>query len=156
MRATSWILVTASCLVACSGSNGQSNSNVSGASSTGGNSSAVGGTGNGAGSTSQAGNPGTGGNKTNGRTVATDCPGTGGPSMVMLPQGYCIDSTEVTRSQYAAWLATTPALPTSSDANCGWKSTGSYSADAPCMAHSTYVCQGTACGNHPQVCVDWC
>jgi len=52
-------------------------------------------------------------------------------------------------------LATTPALPVSSDANCGWKSTGSYAADATCMA-GTNVCQGTACGNQPQVCVDWC
>ena len=59
------------------------------------------------------------------------------------------------RDQYAAWLATTPALPTSSDANCGWKSTASYNADATCMG-STDTCQGTDCGNHPQVCVDWC
>lgn len=76
--------------------------------------------------------------------------------MVKLPQGYCIDSTEVTRSQYATWLATTPVLPASTDANCGWKSTGSYAADATCMGLTPYVCQGTDCGNHPQVCVDWC
>ncbi len=76
--------------------------------------------------------------------------------MVKLPQGYCIDSTEVTRSQYDAWLATNPALPPNSDLNCGWKSTGSYAAGASCMA-STAVCQGTAaCVNQPQVCVDWC
>jgi len=92
-----------------------------------------------------------------GGSAAAGCPGNGGPSMVMLPQGYCIDSTEVTRDQYAAWLATTPTLPASTDANCGWKSTASYNADATCMANNpTYVCQGTACGNHPQVCVDWC
>ena len=96
----------------------------------------------------------TGGAETGGSATA-GCPGTGGSLMVMLPQGYCIDSTEVTQSQYAAWVATTPALPSSSDTNCWWKSTGSYAADATCMA-SGYVCQGTACGNQPQVCVDWC
>lgn len=96
----------------------------------------------------------TGGAATGG-SAAAGCPGTGGPSMVMLPQGYCIDSTEVTRDQYAAWLATTPALPASSDANCGWKSSGSYAADATCMTGGN-VCEGAACGNHPQVCVDWC
>lgn len=75
--------------------------------------------------------------------------------MVRLPQGYCIDSTEVTRDQYAEWLATGPALPASSNANCGWKSTGSYDTDPTCMTNK-YACQGTTCGNHPQICVDWC
>jgi formylglycine-generating enzyme len=67
--------------------------------------------------------------------------------------GYSIDATEVTRDQYAAWLATKPALPPSSDANCGWKST--HNPDTFCM-NGTNVCQGTSCGNHPQPCVDWC
>jgi formylglycine-generating enzyme required for sulfatase activity len=62
--------------------------------------------------------------------------------MVRLPQGYCIDSTEVTGAQYAAWLATNPALPDSTDANCGWKT--SYN-DAD---HST--------GDYPAGDVDWC
>jgi formylglycine-generating enzyme required for sulfatase activity len=73
--------------------------------------------------------------------------------MVQLPEYYCIDSTEVTRSQYATWLATAPALPPSNDELCGWKS--SYAPDTSCQA-GPLVCQGADCGNHPQVCVDWC
>jgi formylglycine-generating enzyme len=72
--------------------------------------------------------------------------------MVMLPEGYCIDSTEVTRAQYQAWLDTNPALPGSSDVNCGWKT--SFVPDANCMT-KPFVCR-SGCGNHPQVCVDWC
>ena len=49
------------------------------------------------------------------------CPGTGGPAMVKLPEGYCIDSTEVTRAQYAAWLATNPRLPPKDTGNCRGK-----------------------------------
>jgi sulfatase modifying factor 1 len=67
---------------------------------------------------------------------------------------YSIDATEVTRGQYQAWLATSPALPSSADPNCGWKSSGDYAADSTCMS-SPDVCQ-TECDDHPQVCVDWC
>jgi formylglycine-generating enzyme len=83
---------------------------------------------------------------------AGTCPGTGGPTMVMLPPGYCIDSTEVTRDQYAAWLTTNPST-SGQDAWCAWNT--DFTPDATCMAAS-YVCQGTGCENHPQVCVDWC
>jgi len=68
---------------------------------------------------------------------------------------YQIDATEVTREQYQSWVATNPALPSSSDTACGWKSSGSYAEDSDCMM-SPYVCKGTGCGHHPQVCVDWC
>jgi formylglycine-generating enzyme required for sulfatase activity len=86
------------------------------------------------------------------------CPATGGPSMVKLPKGFCIDSTEVTRDQYTAWLNRLPAptMPPSSDPICGWKSNASYAPNATCMANAEYVCQGAGCGNHPQVCVDFC
>ena len=95
------------------------------------------------------------GGATTGTSTASGCPGTGGPSMVKLPQGYCIDSTEVTRSQYAAWLSTISAnaINTQDSTNCSWNTT--FTPDATCMASSD-VCQGTACGNHPQACVDWC
>lgn len=72
--------------------------------------------------------------------------------MVRMPQGHCIDSTEVTRDQYALWLKASP--PTSGqDSWCSWND--SFAPDATCMSGSN-VCQGGACGNHPQVCVDWC
>jgi formylglycine-generating enzyme required for sulfatase activity len=93
---------------------------------------------------------------TGGTPNAPGCPGTGGPSTVMLPEGYCIDSTEVTRAQYQAWLDTNP--PTDGQiSDCTWNTT--FTPDASCMS-STYldsptVCQ-SGCDNHPQVCADWC
>jgi formylglycine-generating enzyme required for sulfatase activity len=114
------------------------------------------------GGTTVGGTPGTtapGGTSGIGDTTTTltliTCPVAPGPMMVSLPRGYCIDSTEVTRDQYAAWLATNPALPPSEDVSCGWKSKGSYAPDASCLEYAS-VCKGTTCGNHPQVCVDWC
>jgi formylglycine-generating enzyme required for sulfatase activity len=94
---------------------------------------------------------GTGGTGTGGTTGPGGCQGNGGASMVQLPEGYCIDSTEVTRSQYAAWLSTNPATDRQVS-DCTWNTT--FTADSTCMA-SSYVCQSN-CDNHPQVCVDWC
>ncbi len=71
--------------------------------------------------------------------------------MVLLPDGYCIDSTEVTQTQYRAWLASHPALPDATDDDCGWNTT--Y---APACTYLPRVCQGAACDSFPQVCVDWC
>jgi sulfatase modifying factor 1 len=77
--------------------------------------------------------------------------GTGGPAFVRLPEGYCIDSTEVTRAQYRAWLDSDP----STDGQPGKCSqNGEFEPDGACMVESD-VCQ-TDCENHPQVCVDWC
>jgi sulfatase modifying factor 1 len=95
-----------------------------------------------------AGGAATGGTATGG---STGCVSRGGPSMVPLPQGYCIDSTEVTRAQYAAWLATTPSTAGQNSA-CTWNA--SFTPDATCMSGSN-VCQ-SGCDDHPQVCVDWC
>lgn len=82
-----------------------------------------------------------------------DCtPSISSPPLVALPEGYSIDGTEVTRSQYASWLATSPSTAGQID-DCTWNA--AYSPDSACMA-STYVCQGDGCGNHPQPCVDWC
>ena len=78
------------------------------------------------------------------------CPRAGGPEMVLLPEGYCIDSTEVTRAHYRAWLEKNP-------------STGSQG--GPCQEDRTLVPDGaclarascqTDCDAHPQVCVSWC
>jgi formylglycine-generating enzyme len=69
--------------------------------------------------------------------------------MIPVLEGYCIDSTEVTRAQYAAWLNGNP--PTAGQiANCAWNTT--FAPDVSCTRSA---CQ-TGCDQHPQVCVDWC
>ena len=83
----------------------------------------------------------------NGGCVA--CPGTGGPTMVAIPvpngNHYCIDSTEVTRGQYAAWLATNPD-PADQTAVCSWNLVFHDSCDWP----------PGATNNHPANCMNWC
>jgi formylglycine-generating enzyme required for sulfatase activity len=74
-----------------------------------------------------------------------------GPASDAGTTNYKIDATEVTHGQYAAWLATNPALPSSTDANCGWNT--SYAPPSTCKSASS--CQ-TDCGHLPQECVDWC
>ena len=71
---------------------------------------------------------------------------------VSLPAGFAIDATEVTRGQYAAWLATNPSTAGQADV-CSWNA--SFTPDATCMATSS-VCQGAGCANHPQPCIDMC
>lgn len=77
------------------------------------------------------------------------CPSDAGPAMVRIPLTdggfYCVDATEVTQSQYAAFLAAT---------------TGNTSGQpAVCAGNVTYA---SACfdpiarPNHPVACVDWC
>jgi formylglycine-generating enzyme required for sulfatase activity len=69
-----------------------------------------------------------------------------------VPGAFAIDTTEVTRGQYAAWLATNP--PTAGQSTlCAWNTT--FTPDATCMAKPS-VCQGAGCATHPQPCVDWC
>jgi formylglycine-generating enzyme required for sulfatase activity len=62
--------------------------------------------------------------------------------MVGMPQGYCIDSTEVTASQYSAWLATTPST-TLMPSYCATSWKPSYR-------------PGSGTGNYPVANVDWC
>jgi formylglycine-generating enzyme required for sulfatase activity len=88
---------------------------------------------------------------TGGAAGAVASPGTGGPAMVRLPEGFFIDSTEVTRGQYEAWLATNPAT-SNQTADCTTNTT--FAPDAGCMGDSS-ACQGEDC-NRPQACVDWC
>jgi beta-galactosidase len=73
------------------------------------------------------------------------------PASLLLPAGFSMDVTEVTRSQYAAWLATNPSTA-GQPAGCQTNTT--FQPDATCMT-SPLVCTGT-CDTHPQVCVDWC
>lgn len=81
--------------------------------------------------------------------VALVCPGEAGVAeMVPLPAGFCIDSTEVTRAQYGAWLARAPNLADQSSECAG----NLDFAPAPgCQP----ACQAD-CDDHPQVCIDWC
>lgn len=60
---------------------------------------------------------------------------------------YSIDATEVTKGQYDMWLATIPALPASTDANCSYVT--SYAEQG-----TGYT--GTDADHHPVVYVDWC
>jgi formylglycine-generating enzyme required for sulfatase activity len=72
--------------------------------------------------------------------------------LVVMPEAYVIDATEVTRGQYEDWLATTPS--TSGQApECSWNTV--LQPDATCMSLES-VCSGADCDRHPQVCVDMC
>ena len=75
----------------------------------------------------------------------SDCPGTAGPKGVRVGM-YCIDATEVTRSQYAAFLTAMPARPNSIPS---------------CVSNSSYVPRSDwppAPGeqDRPVMAVDWC
>ncbi len=91
---------------------------------------------------SPSGGGGTGGA---GATGGSGCPGTAGPTMVQVPGGYCIDSTEVTNAQYAAFVAA--AVSTGGqDAWCTWNTTFTPSGGWP----------GTGKDGYPVAYVDWC
>ncbi|MEC7523059.1 MAG: SUMF1/EgtB/PvdO family nonheme iron enzyme [Myxococcota bacterium] len=72
------------------------------------------------------------------------CPSGMGPEMARLPEGFCIDTTEVTRGQYEAWLDTSPDVDRS----------------GACAENDdlTPSCHWPPGGNadQPVVCVDWC
>lgn len=72
---------------------------------------------------------------------ACGCPGTGGPTMVGMEKGYCIDSTEVSVSHYAAWLSTSPPTSLMPPYCSSWK--------------SAYTAAATTNLDHPAY-VDWC
>jgi formylglycine-generating enzyme required for sulfatase activity len=69
-----------------------------------------------------------------------------GPEMVYLPEGFCIDTTEVTRGQYKAWLETTPSTAGQPSA-CGDNENYEPSCNWPPADNEA---------NYPVVCVDWC
>ncbi len=89
--------------------------------------------------------PSTGGAATGGSATA-GCPGTGGPTMVALPLGYYIDSTEVTQGQYQTWLDTSPST-SNQTAVCAWNTTYTPSSGWPPTSSTL---------NYPVVYVDWC
>lgn len=68
------------------------------------------------------------------------------PEMVRLPEGFCIDKTEVTRGQYEAWVDSNPSVTAQAGS---------------CSSNSDYTptCNWTPGRNkeaQPVVCVDWC
>ncbi len=118
-----WMIASGALVAGCSGggtSNNSANAGTGGVLPNGG-----------AGSTGGSGT--VGGAATGGGPVGTGCTG----SFEQIENGLCIakmvtiqgptsgtdyqiDATEVTVGQYYAWLATNPALPPSTDENCGW------------------------------------
>lgn len=76
-----------------------------------------------------------------GMCPAGEASGGMGPDMVRLPEGFCIDTTEVTRGQYDAWLATDPSVA------------GQPSA---CSENTDFEPGCDSGDGQPVVCVDWC
>ncbi len=75
--------------------------------------------------------------------------------MIAMPEGFCIDSTEVTRSQYETWLSTNP--PTNTQPSfCSWNDDFAPESSGPTGWCDTSVWPPGSKGDHPVVCVDWC
>ncbi|EDM80324.1 protein kinase domain protein [Plesiocystis pacifica SIR-1] len=72
------------------------------------------------------------------------CPAGDGPAMVRIPEG-CIDSTEVTRAQYQAWLEAGPGTDGRASA-CDWNQSFEPTCGWPPGSNP----------DKPVVCVDWC
>jgi formylglycine-generating enzyme len=72
--------------------------------------------------------------------------------LVEVTGGYSIDATEVTRAQYAAWLATNPPAA-GQDPQCQGNDFTPSTSGGLCT--SAAWPPGTK-GEHPVVCVDWC
>jgi len=99
------------------------------------------------GTVGSGGAPGTGGISTTGGSGGntSGCPSGMGPAMVRLPDGYCIDATEVTRGQYKSWLSTGPAIDSSVLDCSSWKT----AFNPPCSLTVEN-------DQLPTTCVDWC
>jgi formylglycine-generating enzyme required for sulfatase activity len=95
-----------------------------------------------------------GGTGTTATTTQVTCPSSGGPVMVKLPDGYCIDSTEVTRGHYATWLATVSAATVNAQdaTTCGWNTSFDPTSDPSCDPNVFTDNRP----DQPQVCADWC
>ena len=65
---------------------------------------------------------------------------------VAVTGGYSIDATEVTRSQYEAWLATSPDPSAGQPPYCTWNASYTPQCEWPPATK----------GSHPVVCVNWC
>jgi formylglycine-generating enzyme required for sulfatase activity len=109
--------------------------------------------------------PSTAGTEATGGSSVTDCPRTpgpiecrplvcpsttAGPTMIALPLGYCIDSTEVTERQYQAWLNTKPSTA-DQPAVCSWNLDFTPSGNWPPADNFLYDEF-----DQPVTYVDWC
>ncbi|HEY5957105.1 MAG TPA: SUMF1/EgtB/PvdO family nonheme iron enzyme [Polyangiaceae bacterium] len=91
-----------------------------------------------------AGAPVTGGAAGAAGSVVLPCPSGRGPDMVRVPEGYCIDKTEVTEGQYSAWIKTDPVATAATQIDvCSWNED-----------FVAYGMRGT--DNLPITNVDWC
>ncbi|MBI5531328.1 MAG: SUMF1/EgtB/PvdO family nonheme iron enzyme [Deltaproteobacteria bacterium] len=72
--------------------------------------------------------------------------------LVPMPNGYSIDATEVTRDQYAAWLASNPST-SGQDLWCSFNT--DFTPGCPDLDGGGEWPPGNK-GNHPVVCMDWC
>jgi sulfatase modifying factor 1 len=86
------------------------------------------------------------------------CPSGRGPIMVSIPAAdggtFCIDSTEVTNAQYAAFVAVTTGGPSGLPSDCSWKTafTPGDRQDGGCASDYDPVARA----DYPVDCVDWC
>jgi formylglycine-generating enzyme len=83
---------------------------------------------------------------------AGGCPSGRGPTMVDLG-GFCIDSTEVTESQYAAFITAKGSDTSGQPTSCAWNTSYAPRTSGGCTPTSF---DPTARPNHPVKCVDWC
>ena len=142
---------------------GGSGGKSGGAGASGSGGSGLGGKAGSAGTGGLAGSAGTGGLAGNAGSAGAPC--SCGPheqcwneelcvaKLVAVPGGYSIDATEVTRSQYQAWLATDPSK-TGQPLYCLWNT--EFAPDADCMQGLGGPCGSSDCSEHPQACIDWC
>jgi formylglycine-generating enzyme required for sulfatase activity len=90
--------------------------------------------------------------------AADACPAGRGPNMVRLPAAdggtYCIDSTEVTQAQYAAFLVSTKGDTSGQPSYCAWNT--SFIPGATPDAGFSCTVDPTTEGDHPAQCVNWC
>jgi sulfatase modifying factor 1 len=87
------------------------------------------------------------------------CASKAGPSMVQIPTSgspYCIDSTEVTRGQYASFvqaIADFTYVPVS-DPRCAWNTM--FAIDTTCSSNELGDAGTADAGELPVTCIDWC
>lgn len=124
----------------------------------------TGGTAGAGGTAETGGSAGTAGSAGTSGAAGTDpgpaCPvGLPGPPMVLIQAtsgkaSYCIDATEVTTTQYHAWLDTIQDQVPTHDPECAWNAT--YRPEQKGACDLAIHGNATAHPHWPMVCIDWC